>query len=250
MIRRSVPSGKGWSIFGRAACVAVACALMTGCALGKKGTQASAAPHRKTISTAQLNTILQHAYPTAKQWATLSGGNSAMQWQGLLSPTSRVVVTIDLYSGKVLSQEGPQSVSGAVAVVKGFYAALADGNPEAAWIMLNPIVYNPNPEFYYPQTYNAFMSENKIPGSPVKNITSVQWSFPGPGWKYLGCECYLFGGDQHSPGGFVRVQGALANGQQVDTEVIRGGNGTWSRVRPTNVEQNVKRLLITRTSHG
>lgn len=189
----------------------------------------SAASHRPTISATALNTLLQHAFiPAANHWRVLSGGKAAMQFQGVISPTARVVVTVDLYTGRVLRQEGPQGVSGAVAVVKGFYAALADGNPEAAWIMLNPTVYNPNPSFFYPQTYAEFMSDNRSPGSPVKRITTAHWSSPGPGWKYLACECYLFGGDQRSPGGFVRVEGTLDSGQQFDAEVIRGGSGTWS----------------------
>lgn len=151
-----------------------------------------------------------------------------MQWQGLISLTARVVVTLDMHTGTVLNREGPQGVTGAAATVEGFYAALADGNQEAAWLMLNPVVYNPNPTFRYPQTYQDFMAENKTPGSPVKSITSATWSLPGPGLKYEPCQCFVFGGGLHTPGGFVAVRGSLANGQSINTVVVRGADGTWS----------------------
>ena len=187
----------------------------------------SASPSAQIPST-QLNAILHRAYPAAGEWRVLGGGRRSTQWQGLLSPTERVVVTVDMHAGTVLRRVGPQGVAGARRTVQGFYAALAGANPVAAWRMLNPVVYNPNPSFRYPQTYDSFMSQNRTPGSPVRAIQSVAWMLPGPGFKYSPCECYVFGGGPHTPGGFVNVRGTLANGRSFNTVVIRGSNGTWS----------------------
>ena len=192
------------------------------------GSSSSTASHRSTISNAELKAILQRTYPSADEWRVVEGGNRAMQWQGLIGSTQRVVVAIDMYTGTVLSHEGPEGVEGAAATVKGFYAALADGNPEAAWLLLNPVSYNPNPSFRYPNTYQRFMAQHQKPGSPVSDITSATWMLPGPGFKYEICECYVFGGGTHTPGGFVNIKGSLANGQSINTVVVRGSNGTWS----------------------
>ncbi len=157
------------------------------------------------------------------------GGNArAVQWQGILYPTERVVLMVDPYTGRVVGRVGPQGVAGAASTLRGFFEDLADGDREAAWLMLNPTVYNPNPVFRYPKTYRDFMSETRTPGSPVRTITDIHWMLPGPGFPYESCGCRLFGGGPHTPGGFVRVAGSLVNGHRFDTVVIRGPNGTWS----------------------
>ena len=187
----------------------------------------SASPSAR-IRTTQLNAILHRAYPAAREWRVLGGGRRSTQWQGLISPTERVVVTVDMHAGTVLRRVAPQGVAGASRTVQGFYAALADGNQVAAWSMLNPVVYNPNPAFRYPKTYDSFMSQTRTPGSPVRAVQSVAWMLPGPGFKYEPCGCYVFGGGPHTPGGFVNVRGTLPNGRPFNTVVILGSDGTWS----------------------
>lgn len=169
-------------------------------------------------SPAHLAAIAATAYPAAKDWRPFDNS----KWQGLLSPTERVVVTLDPATGAIVNKSKPQGTDGAVAAVQGFYQLLAAGNSDAAWLLLNPEAQNPDPGFGYPRTKAEFVSETNGQTATVKQILSADWAFPGPGYKYAACECFV------PASGEVDVDAVLTNGQTAHVRVMQGPNGTWN----------------------